>query len=178
MSSSKKPVNLYLTRLTPALWAQFYSWYEKRNEDHRPVIPNHGVWVVSDRFIDVEVPGAGPMKSPELVAGCCVYPADGPYCVVEFVSTNPSLPHRMVHMACERLGQALSTYGAMVGKIMLTFPKHKGVKRMLAKLGYSPVKPEVEVKWGPIFVALGSYSGKKTELTSAAATMDSANAAE
>ncbi len=181
MSSSKKPVNLYLTRLTPALWAQFYHWYEKRGEDHRPVLPNQGVWVVSDNFVDARVPDAtnptqfSVVKSPELVAGCCIYPCDGPYCVVEFVSTNPDLPHRMVYLACQRLGQTLSAYGAVVGKVMLTFPKHKGVKRMLQKLGYNPVKPEVEVKWGPLFVAVGAYEGKEAPV---AAMMASSEAAE
>src|SRR5688572_6515180 len=173
MSSSKKPLSLFLTRMTPAIWAQFYSWYEKRNEDHRPQMPNHGVWVVCDNLI--EVPNFG--TSPELVAGCCLYPCDGAYCVVEFVSTNPSLPSRLVHMAVERICNGVNLYGAMNGKTMLCFPKHKGVKRLMSKFGYNPVKPEVEVKWSPIYVGVGVYEGKKTELTSPAATMDSAEEA-
>lgn len=173
MSSSKKPVNLYLTRLTPALWSQFYHWYEIRKEDHRPVPPVNGVWVVADNIVTTS---AG--ESPELVAGCCLYPCDGPYAVVEFVSTNPSLPSRLVHMAVERICNGVNLYGAMVGKTMLCFPKHKGVKRLMEKFGYNPVKPEVEVKWSQIYVGIGVYGGEKTELTSAAATMDSADAAE
>lgn len=173
MSSSKKPVNLYLTRLTPALWAQFYHWYEEREEDHRPIPPANGVWVVSDSIIETNLG-----NTPELIAGCCLYPCDGPYCVVEFVSTNPHAPKRLAHMAVARICNGVNLYGAMNGKTMLCFPKHKGVKRLMEKFGYNPVKPEVEVKWSPIYVGIGVYEGKKTELTSSAATMDSADAAE
>jgi len=176
MSSSKKPLSLFLTRMTPAIWTQFYSWYETRKEDHRPIVPNHGVWVVTDNII--EVPNCG--SSPELVAGCCMYPCDGPYCVVEFVSTNPALPVRVVHAAVERICAMVASYGALTGKTMLCFPKHKGVKRLMEKSGYNPVKPEVEIKWGPLYVGVGAYDAGHQRVAAAVApaTLEAANAAE
>jgi hypothetical protein len=169
--------------MTPAIWAQFYSWYVRRAkenpaDEHYPVYTDIGVWIVADEWIEVEVPGIGKVPSPLLIAGCCLYPSNVHYCVVEFVSTNPDQPAKVCHAAVQRICAMVSNYGAMQGKTMICFPKHKGVKRLMEKFGYNPVKPEVEVKWSPIYVGVGVYEGKKTELTSPAATMDSQNAAE
>ncbi len=183
MSSSKKPVSLYLTRLTPALWAQFYHWYDVRGEDHRPIQPpgGCGAWVVREAEGKITINGIDlPEGTPELVAGCCFFPCEGgaPYAVIEFVSTNPHLPARLVHAAVERICVATSQWGAMTGKTPVCFPKHKGVKRLMRKLGYGDVKPEVQVLYSPLFVPVGVVGGEKTELTSPPATMVSAEAAE
>lgn len=176
MSSSKKPLSLFLTSMTPAIWNQFYSWYEQRKEDHRPHMPPCGIWVVTDEFIEVSIPGGVPVQSPKLIAGCCLYPANGPYVICEFVSTNPEVSARVRHVAAERIGWAIRVYGAIHGQTPMTFPKHKGVKRLLKKTGFLPVKAGVEVMWAQQFAPVHFEPGQVAEAPSA--TMESANAAE
>lgn len=139
----------------------------------------HGIWVVREADGPLVVSDKGDaVNGPELVAGCCIYPAEGPYAVAEFVSTNPALPKKLLHYAMLMVCQGMSYYGAMVGKTPLCFPKHKGVKRLMEKTGYCYTKPEVQVMYSPFYAPVGVFGGEKTELTSAAATMDSADAAE
>lgn len=162
MSSSKKPVSLFLTSMTPAVWTQFVGFYAERfpgPQGERPEFTPHGAWVIDDQFIDISCGGEA-VKAPRLLAGCCYYPTRGPFLVCEYVSTRPGLSPRLAHAACVRIAWAIRMYGAMTGLRQLTFPKHKGVRRMLEKAGFNPVKPEVSMLWAPSWLGVGFAGGE------------------
>lgn len=132
-----------------------------------PPPSGHGVWIASEPWIEVDV-GGTKVNSPTLIAGCCLFPCDGPYIVTEFVSTNPALSLRLRHQVMLSVCQAVSYYGAMVGKTPLCFPKHKGVKKLMRKTGYLDVKPEVEVLFSPFFVPVGVFEQEDVQNGAAA----------
>lgn len=143
-------------------------FYEVRKEDHRPDPAAHGAWVVAEEEIEVSIGGSLPVKAPKLIAGCAFYPCP-PFLICEYVSTRPGERPKLVHAACQRIAMAIRWYGAMTGCRQLTFPKHKGVSRMLRKAGFMPVKEQVHVLWGPPWVPVGSveFSGSAEKSDSA-----------
>lgn len=159
---------LFLVAVSPDIWNQFVGFYVERQENHRPEFTPHGAWVVDSEFVDV-ADGGKIVKSPRLVAGCCFYPTKtGPFMMCEYVSTRPGISKRLAHAACERVAWAIRMYGAMCGLRPVTFPKHKGVRRMLAKAGFNPVKQEVSVMWAPAVCPVGQISISSPEVKLAA----------
>lgn len=136
---SRKPVSLFLARLTPDIWAQFIQFYQKRELDYRPYLPNHGIWIVDG----LETIDFGDRRAPVLVAGCCIYPCDGPFAVVEFVSTNPAAPPRLRHRAVSLICQGVAEWSQITGKTALCFPVDKGVERMMQKAGFHRTKEKL-----------------------------------
>lgn len=161
MSSKRNPVNLYLTSMAPPLWAQFYSWYDTRDTEkgHWPtMVPNHGVWVVREGPKELKVNGIPlPEFTPELIAGCAIFPTDGPYACVEWVNTNPHVSARLRKAAMEKVCWGVRNYGAMNGKKMVCYPMHKGIIRMMEKIGFCHVKETVKTMYSPPYVPVGVY---------------------
>lgn len=137
MSTSKKPVSLFLARLTPDIWQQFLGFYQSRELDTQPFYPNHGVWIV-DGIETVPVNGK---RAPRLIAGCCIYPCDGPFAVVEHVSTNPNASIRLRHRAVILICNSVANWAQLASKTALCFPVDKGVARMMEKAGFHRTKP-------------------------------------
>lgn len=167
MSSSRKPLSLFLTCISPGIWAQFYSWYDKRNADrtadHHPDYPTsgHGIWVARTVESPVVVNGIPLLfpdgsSQPELIAGCCIFPCDGPFAIIDYVSTNPAVSPRVRRAAMEKVCWGIRNYGAMTAKKPVCHPMHKGVIKMMEKTGYSHVKTGViamySIPWVPIGV--------------------------
>jgi hypothetical protein len=74
-------------------------------------------------------------ETGDMIAGVCLYPCKGPFCVVEYASTNPLSSMRARHSASMLLVQQIQVYGALRGKNMLCFPRDKGVLRLLMRAG-------------------------------------------
>lgn len=158
---SKKPVSLFLTRLTPDLWRQFNGFYETRKLNYRPLaVPPAGVWVVD--WI-----GSGTEEEPtslRLIAGCCIYPCNGPFAVVEYVSTNPAVSSRVRHTAVEKISWGVSHFGAMNGQTMLCFPINPGVERVMRKAGYMKTVDTLRgVFFAPVLVPVHHEPGDLVE---------------
>lgn len=161
MSSKRNPLSLFLVRLSPAIWLQFLRFYQKRKLDYRPqMAPPHGVWVSDGLRSSEELelplpvypePGWGEnYQAPRLVAGCCIYPCEGPFAVIEYVSTNPDAPARTRYRAIEKMAQSIGYYGALVGKTPLCFPIDKSIERVMRKFGYNDAPKVRKVMWGPL----------------------------
>jgi hypothetical protein len=116
-----------LVGITEDGWKEFESWFTARKRP-LPVWTNDGVFV------------ARQPPPHQLLAGCLIYPTDGPYAVVEFAATNPRESAREVHDAMVFGAQALTVYGAMRRKIMLCFPVSKGMTAMLKRAGFQANK--------------------------------------
>lgn len=110
-----------LVGITEEGFREFSSWFTARKRP-LPAWSNDGVFVAD--------------TSLKLLAGCLIYPTDGPFAVVEFAATNPSIPVRLGHDAMLHGAHALTVYGAMRRKIMLCFPTSLGMGRMLERAGF------------------------------------------
>lgn len=106
--------------VTDVVWKEYCSWFEKRSVPPPPYVTD-SIFVASASF---------------LLAGCCIYPCDGPYAVVEHAATNPDVPTRLSHGAMAFGARALCVYGAMRKKTMLCFPRTKGMATMLKRAGF------------------------------------------
>lgn len=113
-------MRLILFPVNEKTWGQFTSWYQARKLQMPP--PTQDAILVG-------------VDTGDLIAGCCLYPTMGPFCVVEYVSTNPVAGLRLRHTACLLIAHEIQIYGAMRGKNMLCFPRDKGVARMLKRAG-------------------------------------------
>ena len=106
--------------VTDAVWKEYTRWFEVRGAEKPPYVTDC-VFVAGASF---------------LLAGCCIYPCDGPFAVVEFAATNPDVPVRLSHGAMFYGAKALTAYGAMRKKTMLCFPRSKGMGAMLKRAGF------------------------------------------
>lgn len=118
--------------VTDVIWKEYCRWFEVRGVVRPPY--------VSDSIF---VAGGG-----RLLAGCCIYPCDGPYAVVEHAAVNPEGPPRLVHGAMDFGARALTAYGAMRKKTMLCFPSTKGMAKMLMRVGFEQSSAPV-LRHGP-----------------------------
>lgn len=90
--------------------------------------------------------------SPDMVAGFCMYPTKGPYVFCEHLVTNPTLPAKVRHKGlCVLLG-SLKLYCAATGKVPLIVARHRGLVKVLRRMGYLPQQalvltavPEMEI---------------------------------
>lgn len=126
-------MRLLLLPLSAATWKQFTSWYHARKLPDPPA-PEDAIFV-----------GA---ETGDLICGVCLYPTSGPFCVVEYASTNPLCGLRVRHAATLLLIQQISVYGALRGKNMLCFPRDKSIHRLLLK-GGAVSSPSVPVYFRP-----------------------------
>jgi hypothetical protein len=115
------------------IWREFCSWFTDRGIRPPPYVSD-GVFVALD--------------GPGLVAGCCVYPCDGPYAVVEYAATNPRASLKLAYEAMLFGAQALTAYGAMRKKTMLCFPVSRGMEKMLKRAGFETSSAPL-MKHGP-----------------------------
>ena len=113
-------MRLLLFSLSEVTWKQFTSWYHARKLPNPPV-PEDAIFV-----------GA---ETGDMICGVCLYPCRGPFCVVEYASTNPLASLRSRHTATLLLIQQIQVYGALRGKNMLCFPRDKSIYRLLMKAG-------------------------------------------
>lgn len=104
------------------VWAEFTSWYAYRG---LPAPPRS-----SDSVFVAKEDGT-------VIAGCLIYPTEGPYAVVEFASTNPRATLVERYRAMELGIQGIRAYGAMRMKKMLCFPRDRSMKVMLMKAGFA-----------------------------------------
>ena len=103
------------------VWSEFTNWYTYRGLPHPPR-SNDGVFVAKD--------------NGEIVAGCLIYPTDGPYAVVEFASTNPKATLLERYRAMELGISGIRAYGAMRQKKMLCFPRDRSMRTLLLRAGF------------------------------------------
>ena len=125
---SREP-NFRIVGMTVDVWSLFTGFFTRRKLD----VPPHshdGVFVMSG--------GA-------LLAGCLIYPCEGPYAVVEFAATEPEANPRLAHDAMLHGARALPLYGAMRGKVMLCFPRSRGMAKLLERAGFAYEKTPVMV---------------------------------
>jgi hypothetical protein len=122
--------NLFIVGMDDDSWEEFSSWFAQRRLC-APVRPNDG-------FVVCTSPKRGEVL---YIAGVCIYPTDGPYAVVEHVSTNPKASLRLRHQAVVMGAVTLCVYGATRKKEMMCFPRQQGVERILERAGFikSPV---------------------------------------
>lgn len=106
--------------VTDVVWKEYLRWFEVRGAEPPPYVSD-SVFVAGASF---------------LLAGCCIYPCDGPFAVVEHAATNPDVPARLSHGAMAFGARALCVYGAMRKKTMLCFPRTKGMATMLRRAGF------------------------------------------
>lgn len=125
-----------LARPTPALMAQYRSFWEERGRTF-PGRPRHGIWVVDG--------GA-------LIVGAGVFLTDGPYFLVEGFATNPAATLRQRHAAGMFLLESLLDLSAMLDRtiIMNPSPGIHGALRMAKRLGYTV---------GSEFPVFGGFNG-------------------
>lgn len=121
--------NFRIVGMTSIVWAQFTSFFALRQLKNPPYSPD-GVFVADDA---------------DLIAGCLIYPCDGPYAVVEYAATNPRFSPRLAHNAMLHGACALPLYGAMRGKVMLCFPRSRGMAKLLERAGFAYEKTPVMV---------------------------------
>lgn len=126
-------MRLLLLPLSDVTWKQFTSWYHARKLPAPPV-PEDVIFV-----------GA---ETGDLICGVCLYPTTGPFCVVEYASTNPVVGLRQRHAATMLLIQHIQVYGALRSKSMLCFPRDKSIHRLLLKAG-AIASPSVPVYFQP-----------------------------
>ena len=110
-----------LVGITPARFEEYSSWFTARNRP-LPAWSSDGVFVTDPDGV--------------LLAGCLVFPTDGPYAVAEFAATNPSVPVRLSHDAMVFGAQLLTVYGAMRSKVVLICPVSTGMVKMLKRAGF------------------------------------------
>ncbi len=103
------------------VWAEFTSWYTHRDLPHPPR-SSDGVFVATE--------------DGRIIAGCLIYPTEGPYAVVEFASTNPKATIVERYRAMELGIQGLRAYGAMRMKKMMCFPRDRSMRALLVKAGF------------------------------------------
>lgn len=118
--------------VTDVIWKEYCRWFEVRGVETPPYVSD-AVFVAGASF---------------LLAGCCIYPCDGPYAVVEHAATNPDVPVRLSHGAMAFGATALTHYGAMRKKTMLCFPSTKGMAKMLMRVGFEQSSAPV-LRHGP-----------------------------
>lgn len=118
------------------VWKEFTSWYDHRKMPHPPR-SNDGVFVATE--------------DGRILGGCLIYPTDGPYAVVEFVSSNPRASLAERHRAAELGIQGLRAYGAMRQKKMMCFPRDRSMKTLLERAGF--VVSDATVLVGPPWLA-------------------------
>lgn len=125
---SREP-NFRIVGMTETVWNQFKDFFFERN---LPIPPHStdGVFV---------------MRGNAVLAGCLIYPCHGPYAVVEFAATNPRFSPRIAHDAMLHGARALPLYGAMRGKVMLCFPRSRGMAKLLERAGFAYEKTPVMV---------------------------------
>jgi hypothetical protein len=126
-------VRLLLFPLNEVTWKQFTSWYHSRELPYPPQ-PEDVIFV-----------GA---ETGDLICGVCLYPTSGPFCLVEYASTNPLVGGRVKLAAVHLLVQQIQVYGALRGKNMLCFPRDKSIHRLLLKAG-AIVSPATAVYFRP-----------------------------
>lgn len=112
--------NFRIVGMTQWVWDQFRGFFFERNLP----IPAY-----SPDGIFVEWKGC-------IIAGCLIFPCEGPYAVVEFAATRPNAPARFAHDAMLHGARALPLYGAMRGKVMLCFPRSRGMAKLLERAGF------------------------------------------
>jgi len=118
-------------------WYEYTSWFTARGKP-APIHSSDGVFV---RWMDDQAETFGP-----LLAGCSIFPTDGPFAVVEYAATNPHVSMRLACAAMDFGVGGLIAYGILRGKAMLCFPSSKGMHRMLCRKGFSSGKlPYVEM---------------------------------
>lgn len=132
MGDGRPDPGFLIVGVTDVVWKEYCSWFERRGISVPPY--------VSD---SVFVAGAS-----RLLAGCCIYPCDGPYAVVEHAATNPDVPPRLAHGAMAFGAQALTAYGAMRKKTMLCFPSTRGMAKMLQRVWFEQSSAPV-LRHGP-----------------------------
>lgn len=120
MGAGRPDPGFLIVGVTNVVWKEYCSWFEKRGVPEPPYVTD-----------SVFVAGAS-----HLLAGCCIYPCDGPFAVVEHAATNPDVPARLAHGAMAFGAKALTAYGAMRKKTMLCFPVNKGMASLLRKAGF------------------------------------------
>lgn len=133
MTSREFTPGFFVHGVTDGVWTEYCSWFDARGVSPPPF--------VSDSIF-VAQPGI-------LLAGCCIYPCDGPYAVVEYAATNPAAPMRLTRDAMLFGAAQLTTYGAMRKKTMLCFPSSRGMERLLSRVGFGFSSVPV-MKRGPI----------------------------
>ena len=128
MGEGRPDPRFVIVGVTDTVWREYCSWFEKRGVPPPPYVAD-SIFVADDTW---------------LLAGCCIYPCDGPFAVVEFLATNPIVPgtrpQRAVHFGIKYL----TAYGAMRKKTMLCVST-KAVAAMLRRAGYHHVQSTVMV---------------------------------
>lgn len=71
-----------------------------------------------------------------LVCGVCLYPTEGPYCLVEHLSTNPACGARLRHRGVLAAARTLRGYLSVAGKYPVMVIRHRALVRILAREGF------------------------------------------
>jgi hypothetical protein len=133
MMAARQDPGFFIVGIDVVLWEEYCSWFTARKVEPPPYVSDC-IFVVS---------GHGTQKQT-FVAGCCVYPCDGPYAFAEHLATNPGAPVRLRHGASAYLMRQLSAYGAMRKKTMLAMAL-PGMAKMCRKAGFKDVAVAVLV---------------------------------
>ena len=113
---------------TAALRHEYATWFFLRGKPE----PIAATDIVLVRQMDDNHDGFGP-----ILAGCSIFPTDGPFAVCEYAATNPSVSTRLAYEAMDFGIGGLIAYGVMRGKGMICFPSSDGMEKMLARRGFA-----------------------------------------
>lgn len=113
-----------------------------------PAMQIVSLWRVWDKYILALQARSSPTPHPASIgfaavtdqghfaAGVAIYPADR-LVVAEFLVTNPDIPMWERHQAVVEMGKALQTYGLVANKTPMVMVRHRGIARVLTKLGFA-----------------------------------------
>lgn len=124
---SREDPGFLMVGMTPDRWKVYVSWFTRR-QAYPP--PFYGEYI----FVAL---------GETLLAGCMIYPCDGPFAVVEYAAMSPDAPPRLAHGAMLYGARKLITYGKVAGKGMLLFPATKGMEKLLERAGFRMSKAPV-----------------------------------
>ena len=74
-------------------------------------------------------------EGPELVAGAMVYDSTGPFLFFEHLVTNETAPLRVRWEAVYLMAEQMMTMCRMLGKVPQVTVRHRGIKRVLERVG-------------------------------------------
>lgn len=120
MTPMAREEGFWIVGISDAVWKVYVSWFTSRQAPE-PSYVTDSVFVA---------------HGTALVAGCCIYPTDGPFAVVEHAATNPDASARLRHGAMLFGARKIAEYGAMRKKNMLCFPRNRGIEMVLRRAGF------------------------------------------
>jgi hypothetical protein len=136
MMTSREDPGFLMVGMTEHTWKIYASWFTRRQTHPPPFV--HDYLLVGDMQ---DEDSFGPR--PRLLAGCCIYPCEGPFAVVEYAAMSPDAPPRLAHGAMLFGAQQLIEYGMIRKKGMLLFPSTKGMAKLLERAGFRRSKVPV-----------------------------------